>query len=111
MTELTTTTIKLAEIIDNIKNGQIFTATFIKKNGDTRIMNCRKGVAKHTQGGSLSFNPKERGLIGVYDLQAKGYRFINSKTLTGIKYKGIMHKVAKWINYFQNSLKITTVFI
>ena len=91
-----TTQKDLAELIDSINNGQIFTATFIKKNGDTRIMNCRKGVAKHTQGGSLAFNPKEKGLIGVYDLQAKGYRFINRKTLTGIKYKGISHQVTKW---------------
>ena len=88
----------LAEIIDTIKNGQIFTATFIKKNGDTRVMNCRKGVAKHVTGGELAFNPKEKGLIGVYDLVKKGYRFINRETLTGIKYKGISHKVAKW-NY------------
>lgn len=82
----------LAEIVDGI-GGQIFTTTHIKKNGDTRVMNCRKGVHKHTQGGSLSFNPKERGLIGVYDLIAKGYRFVNRKTLQGIKYKGISHKI------------------
>ena len=88
---------ELVKIIDNV-GGQIFTTTHIKKNGDIRIMNCRKGVAKHTQGGSLSFNPKERGLIGVYDLQAKGYRFVNGKTLQSVKYKGITHKVAKW-NY------------
>ena len=90
-----TTQKDLAELIDSINNGQIFTATFIKKNGDTRIMNCRKGVAKHVKGGSLSFDPKERGLIGVYDLISKGYRFINRKTLTGIKYKGITHKIGK----------------
>ena len=94
MTTKITTKKDMAEIIDSIKNGQIFTAIFIKKNGDIRIMNCRKGVAKHVKGGSLAFNPEEKGLIGVYDLQSKGYRFINRKTLQGIKYQGIKYSVA-----------------
>lgn len=66
--------------------GQIFTAEFIKKDGTVRIMNCRTGVKKHLRGGRLAFNPKDYGLLPVFDLKKKGYRFVNLNTLRSISH-------------------------
>lgn len=64
--------------------GKIFTVHFVKKNGELRKMNCRTGVSKYVTGKGLSFDPSERGLLPVYDVQAKGYRMINLSALRGL---------------------------
>ena len=72
-------------------NGKIFSAVFIKKNGEKRKMVCRQGVAKYVKGIGLKFKPEERDLIGVFDMHKKAYRFINVKTLEQIKVGGIQY--------------------
>ena len=74
-------------------NGKIFSAVFIKKDGEKRKMNCRRGVAKYVKGVGLKFKPEEHNLIGVFDMHKKAYRFINMKTLEEVKIKGINYKV------------------
>ena len=71
--------------IENILNskGRIFTVTFTKKDGSTRVMNCRLGVTKHLKGGTSTLNPDE--YITVYDMQNKGYRAINRSTIIDVK--------------------------
>ena len=71
--------------IENILNskGKIFTVTFTKKDGTTRVMNCRLGVTKHLKGGESTLNPNE--YITVYDMQNKGYRAINRNTIIDVK--------------------------
>jgi hypothetical protein len=71
--------------IENILNskGKIFTVTFTKKDGTTRVMNCRLGVTKHLKGGESTLNPNE--YITVYDMQNKGYRAINRQTIIDVK--------------------------
>jgi hypothetical protein len=67
----------LQQFIERIQKGLIFTITFEKrKTGEVRTMNCRYGVETHLAGGDLSYNPLDKGLIVVYDLQKKGYRQI-----------------------------------
>jgi hypothetical protein len=63
--------------------GKIFTVTFTKKDGSTRVMNARLGVTKHLRGGESTLNPNE--YITVYDMQNKGYRAINRQTITDVK--------------------------
>jgi hypothetical protein len=63
--------------------GKIFTVTFTKKDGSTRVMNCRLGVTKHLKGGESTLNPNE--YITVYDMQNKGYRAINRQTIIDVK--------------------------
>ena len=63
--------------------GKIFTVTFTKKDGTTRVMNCRLGVTKHLKGGESTLNPSE--YITVYDMQNKGYRAINRQTIIDVK--------------------------
>lgn len=68
--------------------GKIFTVVFIKKDGTERTMNARLGVKKYLRGGSLRYDAKEMGLIPVYDIQAKGYRMVNSNTIKRLKIGG-----------------------
>ena len=76
-------------------NGKIFTAHFIKKNGEKRKMNCRLNVTKHIKGTGLpSFTlRKDNPYILVYDLKAKDYRTINLETLFKINYCGKEYKL------------------
>ena len=57
--------------------GRIFSATFIKKDGSIRKINCRLGVVKALRGGALKYNAEACNNLVVYDLQAKDYRTIN----------------------------------
>ena len=76
------------EILTKVTGSEIFTVEFIKKNGERRIMNCRKGVKKHLAGGTLKYNAIERNLLPVFDMQKEGYRMINIDTMTRLKTKG-----------------------
>lgn len=69
-------------------NGRVFSVVFTKKDGSERHMNCRTGVKKHLAGGELKFDPKSKGLFSIYDMQAKGYRFINLNTISGLQIAG-----------------------
>lgn len=74
-------------------NGQIFSATFTKKNGELRQMNCRLGVTKHLKGGELAYEPAEYDLIPVFDVQKKAYRSISINTLTNVTIEGVGYDV------------------
>ena len=74
-------------------NGQIFSAVFIKKDGEKRLMNCRTKVHKYVKGIGLKFKPQERGLMTVFDLQKGAYRFINLMTLESLKIGGVKYKI------------------
>ena len=54
-------------------NGKIFSAVFTGK--------------------GLAFKPESRGLIGVYDMQKKAYRFISTNTLEQITVQGITYTI------------------
>ena len=65
--------------------GRFFGATFIKKDGTLRTMNCRLKVKKYLKGGTLKFNPSEKGLVPVCDMAIKEYRMININTLQSLR--------------------------
>lgn len=71
-----------------VGKNKIFTATFVKKDGTTRVMNCQLGVKKHLKGGEQKFNPIEKNLLTVFDMQKKEYRMINISTLITLKANG-----------------------
>ena len=64
--------------------GKIFGATFKKKDGSIRNINCRTGVSKHLKGGKRTTYGYSN-LLCVYDVQNKGYRYINLDTLSTIR--------------------------
>ena len=44
-------------------------------------MNARLGVKVYLKGGTLPYNPDEKGLIPVFDAKIKKYRMININTV------------------------------
>ncbi len=82
----------LHEIVALANKGQIFSAQFIKKNGEIRDMVCRLGVVKHLKGGELKYDAKARNLLPVFDMQKKAYRMINISTLRQLKISGQVYK-------------------
>lgn len=81
------------ELITGLKNGTIYSVTFVKKDGSVRLMNSIKGTRKGVKGVGLKFNAEEKNLIPVYDIQLKKagnpedkcWRMINVSTLTEVK--------------------------
>ena len=69
-----------AQLIKNTK-GKYFTVSFTRKNGTNRVMNARLGVKVYLKGGTLPYNPDEKGLIPVFDAKIKKYRMININTV------------------------------
>lgn len=75
-------------------DGHVFTVEFIKRTtGEYRVMNCRCGVKKDLKGVGRLFDPKKKDLLGVWDMQNDGYRFVNLKDLQLLKMKG---KCYRW---------------
>ena len=75
---------KLQNEIDNTK-GTFFSAKFIKRDGSTRVMLCRNGVKKGLKGGTLKYNPRERGNAVVWDIKKSAYRTIPLSRVTKLK--------------------------
>lgn len=73
--------------------GKIFTAEFIKKDGTKRVMNCRRGVTKGVKGVGLRFDPLQKLLMPVFDMQKKEFRMINLDTMTLVKVGGKEYQV------------------
>ena len=71
--------------------GKFFTATFIKKDGSIRTMNCRTDVKKHLRGGR---NPNQNpDHVFVYDLESGGYRTIDTTKVIEIHSQGFTFKI------------------
>ena len=73
--------------------GNVFSVVFLKKDGSIRHMTCRFGVKKHLKGGELKFNPIEKSLLVVFDMQKEAYRMINLETISNINMKGVEYNV------------------
>ena len=70
--------------------GRIFSVDFVKRDGTTRHMVARLGVKSHLHGGSLKFEPRDRGCMVAWDTVKRDYRMINLDTLKFFKC-GRMH--------------------
>jgi hypothetical protein len=66
----------------------IFSVTFTKKDGTVRTMVARLNVKKGVKGTGMAYNPIEKGLLPVFDMQKNGFRMINLKTVTELTIKG-----------------------
>ena len=51
-------------------------------------MQCRMGVKKHLKGGDKAYDAKSKGLLTVYDLNAKGYRSIPVENVLRLSVNG-----------------------
>lgn len=75
-------------------NGRVFTAEYVKRDGTIREITCRLGVKKHLKGGTLKYNPLDKLLMVVFDMQKKEYRMINLNTLRALKINGKQFAIA-----------------
>lgn len=78
------------DVINEIKTlagGTIFTAVNVTKKGQRKFI-CRLGVRKHLKGGELPYNPAEKDLLTVFDMEKQEYRMVNLKTLKYLKIRG-----------------------
>jgi len=72
----------------NVIGGGFFTVTFLKKNGESRVMRCRKGVKKHLKGGESTIKAN-LDLVGVYDIATEDYRCFDKNKVIEIKGAGM----------------------
>ena len=81
---------KFKKVLEEIQtaNNTIFSVEFIKKDGSVRTMTARLHVKKGVKGTGMAYNPIEKGLLPVWDMQKKGFRMINLKTVTKLQIKG-----------------------
>ena len=76
--------------------GLIGTVTFIKKNGDVRVLTGRMGVSKHTVGGERTADPNQYLIVWEIGNKegAKGrqaYRNVNILTIQSLVLGGIKY--------------------
>ena len=77
------------EVLAEIQKAEntIFSVEFIKKDGSVRQMNARLNVKKGVNGKGMAYNPIEKGLLPVWDMQKNGFRMINLNTVTKLVIK------------------------
>ena len=77
-------------MISNLANGTIYSVSFIRKDGSTRLMNSIKGTSRGVKGVGAKYDAKSKGLLTVYDLQLakqnpenpeKAWRTVNIQTI------------------------------
>jgi len=68
------------ELIKDSK-GLIFSATFIKKSGENRLMNARLKKYISKTGRPAPYKAKDYNLMPIYDMKSKGWRSLNLNTL------------------------------
>ncbi len=73
-------------------NGRFFTATFLKKNGEVRVMNARIGVKAHSAGGTPSTAAHEQYMT-VFDAKIKAYRTLNLETISKLTINGVTFRI------------------
>lgn len=73
---------ELSKLKELTRDGKIFSCVFTKRtDGRDRKMVARVGVAKDLAGSERTWDPDEKGLLVVYDMQAKGYRHIPAEAV------------------------------
>jgi hypothetical protein len=79
---------EVREIVSNTK-GQFFNVEFKKRTtGELRNMTARVGVSKYITGEGLKYNAKDKDLLPVYDMIAKGYRMVSIDGITQLRTNG-----------------------
>lgn len=74
-------TIGALTILDETRNGKIFFVEFIKKDGTLRRMTARRKVTKGITGKGTSYQPLQRGLMTVYDMDNGAFKMVNLLTV------------------------------
>ena len=80
--------------IKKVAGGKVFTVEFIKRSDNSkRVMNARLGVKSYLHGGNLTYNPAEKKLIPVFDIQKRKYRMISIPSISRLSIGGVTYTV------------------
>tara|TARA_R110002060_G_scaffold11597_1_gene16764 strand:- start:437 stop:721 length:285 start_codon:yes stop_codon:yes gene_type:complete len=91
---MTITTQEAVSKIHGLKGG-VFGAEHIKRtNGEIRIGAYRMGVQKGVTGEGLKFDPAKKNLLGVFDMNSDGFRFLDLNNLLSVTVNGQKFTVA-----------------
>ena len=101
-TQSTAQTSQLRDAIRNMAGGSIFRVLFIKRTtGEHRNMVCRLGAAnkvKGDAGNGPTYDPIDKGLLPVWDMQNNGFRSIPLDNIITIQIKGTEYPGPAFIN-------------
>lgn len=77
-----------------IKGGHFVTVTFIKRDGSTRVLNGRTGVAKYVKGVGMVYDPEKKGIVILFEANNEAekpsdkYRAVRLDSIISIRAKG-----------------------
>jgi predicted nucleic-acid-binding Zn-ribbon protein len=86
--------INIREFKNEVK-GRIFTVTFMKLNGEKRVMKARFGVKRELTGDGLKYDAEAAGNLIVFDLEKGAYRTVKCENILYLNYnkkKIVTHK-------------------
>jgi hypothetical protein len=84
----------LSKAIDFIPRTRIFSATFTKQDGSTRVMVARRGVQRAKGTGTYSHTrDTRRNNLSVRDMQAGAYRAIPLDRTSKLRIDGIDYEI------------------
>ena len=73
--------------------GTFFSVKFVKRTtGELRRMVCRTGVKRGVKGIGLSFDPKERDLVVVWDVLKRSFRMIPLEGVKELKVRKVLYR-------------------
>lgn len=81
-------TVEYAERLIKSTRGAFFSVSFVKADGTLRDMVCRLGVTKGVKGTGMSYDPRDRDLLPVFDVAKDAYRMIRLNTLQRVTVDG-----------------------
>jgi len=76
--------------LDELKNGKIFSVTFVKRNGQVSTMNSKLVVKKN----SKKTESSSKGNFTVYSMNNQSYYTLNLGRVLRIKCNGIVYYLA-----------------
>lgn len=83
-----------AKLVQDYDKDKIFSVTFVKRtDGSVRTLVGRKGVMKGVTGVGLSYDPRSKGLLPLFDVQKDQFRMINLETVLSIRMDGCSYEV------------------
>ena len=68
-----------------VNQTKFFSGTYTKLDGTERTFNGRRKVTKYLKGGTLAYNPDDRGNVVYWDRHAEGYRTIKTDNMNTLR--------------------------
>ena len=73
-----------------------FTVSFYKKNGEFRQLRGCFGISKGIKGTGLAYDPLEKGMFPVFDLDKVEYRMVTIDNIREVDTGDTVYKFRRW---------------